>query len=281
MSETITQPAPGAPAVAAPPPSPAPAAPVAFAEQLPADIRGEAVFANIDSLDKLAKGYLHAQRMIGVPADRVLKLPDAPDSPDWAGVWAKLGRPEAPDKYELTDPDGIQADAEFKSAFLRTAHESGLTATQARKLFDWYGGEAKTRLEAVTAQQRQVTETNVAALRQEWGAAFDQKLTQAKAALQHYADPAMAQLLERTGLGNDPAVVRMFAKLGAQLAEDGVIGRAAAPSSYSPAEATQQINARMADPTFRSAYLDKRHPQHAERVAEMARLYEMKAAAAA
>ena len=282
VAPAAASPAPAADAGAAAPANGKPAAPVAFAETLPEAIRGEAAFADIKSLDDLAKSYLNAQKLIGVPKDKLLRLPDAPDAAEWGDVWNRLGRPESPDKYDLKTPDGIQEDPAFKNGFLSRAHEAGLNGRQAAQLFDWYIGEATTRMSAAQAEARQRADSQIAALKTEWGTAFDQKLETAKLALAHYGGEDLAKYLNETGLGNDPRVARMFARMGEQLREDGVIGRGGPAGNFlSPAEAQQQINKLSADPAFSKAYLDKRHPGHADAVARMQQLYEQKAAASA
>ena len=94
----------GAPAGASSPGGAAPP-PVAFAESLPEDIRGEAAFRDIKSLPDLAKGYLHATRMVGGRPEDLIKVPTSPeDQAAWDAAFGKLGRPEKPDGYQFTPP---------------------------------------------------------------------------------------------------------------------------------------------------------------------------------
>jgi hypothetical protein len=120
-------------------------------------------------------------------------------------------------------------------------------------------------------------EAGTAALKTEWGAAFEQNLGLAKKALAHYGNPALTAELERTGLGNSPELAKVMAKLGGQLSEDNLIGRNTAPDGdriNSPTEAKQQISALRGDKEFLKAYADNKHPGHADAVAKMTKLYE-------
>lgn len=59
------------------------------------------------------------------------------------------------------------------------------------------------------------------------GAALNANLAIAKKALDAYGSPELRDFLETTGLGNHPAVIRLFFRVGKTLAEDGtVIGAA-------------------------------------------------------
>jgi len=96
----------------------------------------------------------------------------------------------------------------------------------------------------------------------------------AKRALAHYGDEKLVAYLESTKLGNDPALLNAFARIGATLAEDGIIGRTDGGSTaFSPAEARQQIGDLQADGQFVKAYMDARAPGHAEAVQRMQALY--------
>ena len=258
------------------------AAPPAFAETLPEDIRGEAAFRDIKDLGTLAKSYLSAQRMVGNP-NAYAKLPTGPDDADgYNALYAKLGRPEAPAGYTLTAAEGVTVDDALKGSFAEAAHKSGLTPQQAQGLMDWWNGTAKGAGDAAEQARTAAAEKTVGELKREWGAAYDQNLSYAKQALDHYGGQDLQKELDGNGLGNSPVLARTLAKLGQQLQEDGVIGKGGSGgSAKSPAEASQEINALLVDPAFTKVYMDKRAPGHADAVARMQRLHEMKTARAA
>lgn len=264
-------PAPGAAAAA----STTPPAPVAFAEQLPEDIRGEAAFRDIKDLAGLAKSYFHAQKLIGRDPSTLLPIPAPDDAAGQEALYARLGRPEKPEGYKLpAPPEGLAANPELQTGFQQAAHKAGLNETQARTLVEWWNSQAATmtKAQAETAQRTETEATS--ALKQEWGAAFDEKLHLAKSALAHYGDEKLLAYLEQTRLGNDPAVLRMFAKIGGQLAEDGVVGRGEGAGRSSPVEAQQQIAGLQSDKGFMKAYMDRRDPGHEAAVKKMQGLYE-------
>lgn len=271
-------PAAAAPAAAAP----AGSAQVPFAETLPEDIRGEAVFRDIKDLAGLARSYHSAAKMIGGRPQDLIKVPGPDDAEGHAVVWEKLGRPADAKGYELPDPklpEGVAVDTALRDGFAGKAHELGLTKKQAGALYDWWntsmGGMATARTQAMT----QANEAAVQGLAQEWGAAKDERLADAKAAVQHYGGEDVLTTLEtvRTAdgvlLGNLPQLAKVFANLGKQLREDGLVGRGGGDAAMSPAEAQQEINALNADKQFMAAYVNKHAPGHADAVAKMTRLY--------
>ena len=78
---------------------------------------------HIASVDAMAKSYINAQKMVG--AEKIAVPGSWATEEDWNGVYAKLGRPEAPDKYELELPD--DANQEFSDWVRNTAHSVGLS----------------------------------------------------------------------------------------------------------------------------------------------------------
>lgn len=257
--------------------------PVAFAETLPEDIRGEAAFKDIKDLGALAKGYLHAQKLIGRDPNSVLALPAPEDEAAWNGVYDRLGRPAAPDKYQLGAvqlPEGLQQDERLRTQFLDNAHKAGLSNKQADALYQWYQAEVITAHQAEqTAYQQSLAQAD-AELRSVWGAAYEQNLGLARQALAHFGDAALVQELNAGDrpLGNSPKLAQLFAKLGKQLQEDGLIGKGGGGGdTLSPAEARQQINAlyQGTDPQWLKAYRDKSAPGHKDAVERMRQLHEM------
>jgi hypothetical protein len=260
------------------PASPSPA-PVAFADMLPEDIRTDPVFRDIKDLEGLARGYKGQAALIGIPRDRVLALPADPSDAEAMGkVYDRLGRPEAPDKYVFQTeglPEGVTVDDATMDWFRATAHKLGLSQGQAAALFDAWNQHAGSTIAAATQQSAQAHEAAIGALRQEWGAAFDEKLRIAKDALAHYGGPKAAEIAER--YGSDPDLARIFAEVGKVLQEHGMIGRGAptGQATLSPTEAQQEINARYADPEF-TKRLASRDPEIRKAAnAELERLFRM------
>jgi hypothetical protein len=264
-----------------------------FAEYLPEKYRADASLRDIKDFDGLVGGYINAQKMIGVDPKRRLTLPAASDdAKGWNDLYTALGRPEKIDGY-LVPPKGDKAaysesDLAFQKQILPVLHEAGLSQHQLEAIIPKWNALQDAALGAQNEAAAKGIQEADAALSKEWGAAKDQKLALAKTTLEYFADTlklgdGLKQALERPGpdgkpLGNDPAFARLFAHLGQQMQEDGLLGKGGPQGQgfLSPAEAQQQIAHLMGggDAAFMKAYRTKDHPGHADAVARMKTLYE-------
>lgn len=68
------------------------------------------------------------------------------------------------------------------------------------------------------------------------GAKFDENLAGAKSAMDKFATPELTTLLNESGLGNHPEMIRLFWKLNAQISDDSLVSGNAAPVTRSRAE---------------------------------------------
>lgn len=193
---------------------------------LPEPLRAEKTFESIKGKDwteagpKLATQYLESQKY-NVGAIKMPKA-DAPET-EWDAFHAKLGRPEAPDKYGLKFgalPEAMTSDAKLEAGFADAAHKAGLSPKQAQSLADWW-----TRNLWDTDKQMQTDGAAVAeGLQQEWGGAYKRNLALAQRAVREFGPPELAPFLEKTGLGNNAMLVKFFARIGHDLLEDTLIG---------------------------------------------------------
>ncbi len=183
-------------------------------------------------------------------------------------MWAKLGRPEAPDGYTIPEDAGLTE--QQVAAFREQAHAMGLPQRQAEGVVAFYAKQQAAAREALQTQ-------GVTALTEEWGAAFDERVGAARKAAELYGGPELMQVLKDTGLGYHPAVVRAFAKLGMEITEPGELrggGGGRAPGRLTPADARAEMGKLHQDEAWSKAYYNRDHPGHAEAVARMSALTE-------
>lgn len=262
----------------------APAA-AGFLDQVPADIRGEAYFRDIRDVGSLATKAFHQAKLIGVPPDQLIRLAGPDDAEGWKGIYDKLGRPESPDKYALTDPTeppaGFTVNAEKKAAFAGFAHQNGLSQKQADAAYQYFNGERIGRFTEAMAEIKSGIDQVDTTLKGEWGQAYDQKTGQMNLAIAHFAaqhklGDALQQAIDATPGENGVAVRKVFAELGRQMQEDGVIGKGSGgPGDIpSPVEAKQQIAALQGDAAFTKAFTDGNAPGHKDAVEKWNKLHE-------
>ena len=238
-------------------------------QNLPDGLAHEPSLQNFDSVDKLAKSYTHLVKKMGVPAEQLLRLPGAGEPMD--DVYNALGRPETHEHYDMSDYA-----PETTENFRQLAHEIGLNNDQANALFNAYVDSIAGQEESESEAFDQFEVENTQALQKEWGGDFDKNVELARRAFMNFATPEAVEIMEQTGLGNHPEILKVFSRIGELLQEDSVLPGSSTPilGGMNPAQAQQSIDAKMADPNFRNAYLDQYNPGHAEAVREMTKLHE-------
>lgn len=128
-----------------------------------------------------------------------------------------------PETYEFKAPEGREYDNAVLEPFAEAAREANLSQDAAQKLLDRMAPALAAR------QQEQVT-----AVRTGWleasrtdkefgGERLQENLSAAKKALDSYAAPGFRKLLEDTGLGSHPEVIRMLVRVGKGMNEDSFV----------------------------------------------------------
>ena len=213
----MTTPAPAAPAAAAPAsaaaaPAAAPAAPAAAA---PAPAATPAPAAAAPAPAEPAKPAAS-------PEPRKTILGGAPKSGEPAKPAAAAAAPEgAPEKYaDFKLPEGVTADPKLMEAFSATAKELGLSQEKAQKFVDLQAQNVKAEIDArLTAFNTQI-ETWEKETRAHFGANADKEFANAARAVEQIGTPELRTLLNESGLGSHPELVKFFAKVGKDFTED-------------------------------------------------------------
>lgn len=250
---------------------------------LPEPYRADPVFANFKSVDDLAKEHREVQKVIG--ADKI-PLPGKDAKPeDWDRVYAKLGRPEAPDKYDLqgwAPPKDVPWDGELQKSMLGVMHKAGLNSTQVKALMSAYGEAAGTSWTAMQAKATQSATQAEAALRGEWGNGYDANVAKAGAAWKYLlGDQAQAlgtlKLADGSNVGDHPALVKAFAKMADLVGERGELPDGANLPNFgvlTPEAAKKAIAELEGSEPYRKVMADTMHPERAYMMAKRERLYQ-------
>ena len=242
--------------------------PLAFdAGSLPEGLRAEPSLQTFDSVDKLAKSYVNAVKKIGGDPANLVSLPQEGES--WDNFYNQMGRPETPDGYEFGD------DPDNELEFYRNAtHQLGLTQDQAQNMLDLYASVQEEQNEANDQATADFAVNSQIELKREWGADYDGRLDQAQRAFGQFATPEFSALMDETGLGNHPELVKAFAKIGAMLGEDKlIVGTGLGQSRITPHDAKDQIQSLYSDPEFSKAYRDNKEPGHKAAMEKMDKLF--------
>ena len=136
-----------------------------------------------------------------------------------------------PEKYEFQLPEGMALDEAALGKFEPVLRDVGLTNEQANKLA---GVFAEIRAADLQASQTAFVEQvngwlgQVKADPDLGGEKFDATAKAAGAAMAAFGTPELREVLNNTGLGNHPELVRLMSRVGAALQEDKTAGPAGA-----------------------------------------------------
>ena len=224
-------------------------------------------------IDALAKSYINATRMIG--QDKIV-IPTKNSSQEaWDEAYAKLGRPETADKYNLKiESDIVKMDENAIKSFAEQSHKLGLNNQQAEGILDFY----KNNMEGTAQQSKIDTETAQAQseqqLRQEWGRDFDAKVQQAGALAKANINPEVLDMTLSNGtrLGDHPEIIKGFAKIAGMMSEDKIVSTESENVNTS-ADIESEISAITNDTD--GPYWNKQHPDHDKMVQQVYTLREM------
>ena len=146
---------------------------------------------------------------------------------------ADTGKPEAteqakpegaPEKYEFKAPEGKQLDAETVEAFSEVAKELNLTQDAAQKMLtamsDKLGARQAAQVDAVRSQWAESSKSD----KEFGGDKITENLSVAKKALDTFGTAELRSLLNDSGLGNHPEVIRFMFRAGKAISEDRYVG---------------------------------------------------------
>lgn len=130
---------------------------------------------------------------------------------------------QVPDKYEFKAPESVQLDETMVGQFSEVAKELGMSQEQAQKLVDKMAPVIQNRaVESVKAARaewkaQQATDTVFG------GEKLAENLGVARKAMQAFGDEELTVLLNQSGIGDHPAVIRAFFKAGKAISEDSFV----------------------------------------------------------
>lgn len=132
---------------------------------------------------------------------------------------------KAPEQYaDFTVPDGYDL-GELGNEFKTVAKELGLTQEQAQKLIDLdvkrFGAQTES-VQKATAKWLEDAQAD----KEFGGEALTENVAIAKKAIDTFGSDALKDLLQKTGLGNHPELIRVFYRAGKAISEDRFVNGA-------------------------------------------------------
>lgn len=219
------------------------------------------------------KSYVNLEKLMH-SQDRVT-LPTGEDDDEGHERLYSALRPESEDQYDFGErpelPPELPYDEEGEQSYRNWAYANGLSPRQAKGLYD---GFVKSRIEEharfAKARQEQLSQLQHS-MQREYGQGYQAALNRAKMTMQKYSDPDFVSMLDETGLGNDPRMIRFAERVGKDMSgETRLQGRA------EPVEQPADIQAAISsfNAKHEKALFDRSHPDHSRLVSERSRLFE-------
>ena len=169
--------------------------PPAFHETLPEDVRDHESLKEIQDSGQLAQKYLEMSA----------KVPVVPGDAEG---------------YMYQFPEGFSANEADVSGFRQTAFEMGLTQDQFAKAMAFQVSREQRMAEEVKADIAKNRQQSVESLKKEWGDKFEPNLEVAKRVYKRFADEGSKQFIEQSRFGDNPAIIKLFHRIGTVLSED-------------------------------------------------------------
>lgn len=181
----------------------------------------EALYGNTQQASKAQ------EQQVAEPTAAVKPTDNQPTKPDGKaeGVKPEADKPQgAPDKYEFKAQEGREFDPEIVTTFSEVARELNLSQDAAQKLLDTMSPKMVERqmaqIEAVRTEW-----TNASRADKEFGGdKITENLAVAKKALDSFGTPELRALLNESGLGNHPEIIRFMFRAGKAISEDSYVG---------------------------------------------------------
>jgi hypothetical protein len=130
----------------------------------------------------------------------------------------------APEAYEFKAIEGREFDPEVLTTFSDVAKELNMPQEAAQKMLDKIAPKIQERqmqqLEAVRSEWAQSSQQD----KEFGGEALKENLAVAKKSLDAFGTPELRSLLEVSGLGNHPEIIRFMFKAGKAISEDRYVG---------------------------------------------------------
>lgn len=236
---------------------------------LPPELQEDSALKVIQDIPSLAKSYISAQKLVG--ADKIVIPGKFATEEDWNNVYKKLGLPSDIKEYPINFNKDAGIPEDFFNTFKENAYKAGVLPQQAQKLADWFAEANVKAMDEFKATAQKQFDLDTGALKNEWGAAYEQKVLAAGNAAKHFGGEQFQNYLRESGLSNNVQLVKVFAKVAEVLKEDTINpGSGSSGNLHTPDAAKEKVNTILRD--FNNPYYLKDHPNHKLAVNEVSTL---------
>lgn len=222
---------------------------------IPADIRGAEEFKEISGFDGLARQFLANKRAMGGDFE--------PATEDQAVEYFKrAGAPDTVDEYDrLSDiPDDDEGIRVLEKTLMSGAFAAHLTKKQYAQMRDSLFDQWKADYEKQAAEEQSRVEAAAKELRDEFGTTLESRLSDFRYLME---TAGLSEWARERKADADPVFIKAMLAFGEKYVEPS--GAPIGPKHTGAANIESEIRGLMASP----AYMDGRHPQHADIVSQV------------
>lgn len=149
-----------------------------------------------------------------------LSQPASPTAaPDQLTQTSDMSLPKQ-EEQELSLPQSLKGNEAHFEAFKKLAQELHLPTQTAQKLVEWEASVNQTARQTSEQQREEILQKWTAQTKEQFGPSYQQEITRALQAAERFGGPQLRELLDATGLGSHPVVVKTFHAISQQISED-------------------------------------------------------------
>ena len=131
-----------------------------------------------------------------------------------------IGKPEKPTEYEFPKGEGIEHDPKMVEWAQATFHQANLSKEQAGVIGQAWDGFMAQMVKADADAKAKAESDAATAIKQELGEEYPVAMELTRRMLKETATPEELQYLADSGMGNNPALIRLVFKLAKKTGED-------------------------------------------------------------
>lgn len=125
-----------------------------------------------------------------------------------------------PAEYVFTAPEGMEYDAETMGVYAEAAREAGLSQEKADLILGKLAPHMAEKQAQALVQAREDWAASAKADKEYGGEKLAESLGTAKKALDAFGTPELQTLLNESGLGNHPEIIRFMVRAGRAISQD-------------------------------------------------------------
>lgn len=186
----------------------------------PAENTNEAADGNTEESQTLLGGE-------GEEAPKDAEKADNAETKNDEGDGEKDSEATAFDVAKIEMPEGFESlDENLMAEFTPLAKELNLTQEQGQKFISMHAQTLKSMQDAqqkAHGEQLEQWAKDAKADKEFGGDKFDENLNVARKAIAKFGSPELKEMLDQSGLGNHPEVIRVFHKIGKAISEDNPV----------------------------------------------------------